>query len=83
MCQLQHKTLPPHNEIIQLKPNFSFKQFHYLVKHEDALPTQKIDSHPILVDYGDDQFTLGKLDKCNTVTCTPLDSFSFNSVYSF
>ena len=43
----------------------------------------KNDSHPILVDYGDDQFTLRILDKCNTNTYTPLDSFSFKSVSSF
>ena len=36
MCQLQHETLPPQVEFIQLKPNK-----HYLVKHVDVSPTQK------------------------------------------
>ena len=53
-----------------------------LVKHEDVLPTQKKDFHPILVDYGDDQFTLRILDRSNTITYTPLKSFCFKSVSS-
>ena len=36
---LQHKTLKP---------------VHYLIKHEEVLPHQKLDSHPILVNYGTD-----------------------------
>ena len=83
ICQLQHKTLPPHIDFTEFKPNNSLKQIQYLVEHEDVLPTQKNDSHPILVDYSDDQFTLRILDKCNTVTYTPLESFSFISVSSF
>ena len=42
----------------------------------------KNDSHPILVDYGDDQLTLRITDKRTTVTCTPLDSFSIQIVSS-
>ena len=42
MCQLQHKTLPPHIEILQLKPNNTITEIHNLVKHEDVLPTKKI-----------------------------------------
>ena len=45
LCQLQHKTLPPrspHIEFVQLKPNNSFKQIRYLVKHEVVLPKQKM-----------------------------------------
>ena len=38
---------------------------------------------PNLVDYGDDQFTLRSQDKGNTVTNTPLDSLSLQSVSSF
>ena len=84
MCQLQHRTLPIRINFIRLKPpNNSLKQIHYLLKHGDVVPTQKKDSHPILVDYGEDQFTLRVLDKGNTVRYTPLDSFSFNSVSSF
>ena len=30
-CQLQHKTLPPHIEFMQLKPNTALKQIHNLV----------------------------------------------------
>ena len=82
-CQLQHKTLPPHIDFLQLKNNNILQPIHYLVKHEDVLPTQKNDSHLILADYGDDQFTLRIQDKGNVVKYTPLDSFSFQSVSSF
>ena len=44
---------------------------------------KKNDSHLILADYGDDQFTLRIQDKGNIVRYTPLDSFSFQSVSSF
>ena len=40
-CQLQHKTLPPHIDFLQLKQYNILKPIHYLVKHEDVLPTQK------------------------------------------
>ena len=60
---------------MQLKPKTSLKQIHYLVKHEDVLPTQKKDSHLILVEYGDDQFALRIPDKGNIVTYIPLHSF--------
>ena len=82
-CQIQHKTLPPHVEFMPLKPNNTLDQIHNLVKHEDVLPTQKTDSHPILVGYGDDQFTLRIQHKGNTVIYSPLDSFPFQSVSSF
>ena len=82
-CQLQHKTLPPHIDFLQLKNDNILKPNHYLIKHEDVLPTQKNDSHLILADYGDDQFTLRIQDKGNVVKYIPLDSFSFQSVSSF
>ena len=44
---------------------------------------KKNDSHLILADYGDDQFTLRIQDKGNIVKYTPLDSFAFYSVSSF
>ena len=40
-----------------------------------SLP-KKNDSHLILADYGDDQFTLRIHDKGSIVEYTPLDSFS-------
>ena len=46
-CQLQRKTIPPHIEIMRLKPDNAVKQIHCLFKHEDVLPTQKSDFHPI------------------------------------
>ena len=40
-CQLQHKTLPPQIDFPQLKHDNALKRTHYLVKHEDVLPTRK------------------------------------------
>ena len=40
-CQLQHKTFPPHIDFLQLKNDNILKPIHYLIKHEDVLPTQK------------------------------------------
>ena len=41
-CQLQQKTAPPHIDFLQLKNDNILKPIHYLVKHEDVLPTQKM-----------------------------------------
>ena len=83
MCQLQHKTLPTHIEFNQLKPKNSLEQIHYLVKNEESLANTKNYSYPILVEYGDDKFTIRIQDKGNTVTYTSLDSFSFQSLPFF
>ena len=40
-CQLKHKTLPPHIEFVQLNPNNTLAETHYLVQHEEVLPTQR------------------------------------------
>ena len=40
--QLQHKTLPPPIDFLQLKNDNISKPIHYLIKHEDVLPTQKM-----------------------------------------
>ena len=82
-CQLQHKTLPPHIEFAQVTPNNTLTEFHYLAQHEEILPTQKNDSHPILADYGSQKYTLRNNDNGNTFKYTPLDSFSFKSVLPF
>ena len=57
--------------------------FHLLSQTRRCIPYTKNDSHFILVDYGDDQFTLCIQDKGNIVEYTPLDSFVFQSVSSF
>ena len=49
--QLKHKHLPPHIDFTILQNN-TLKPVHYLIKHEEVLPHQKHDSHPILADYG-------------------------------
>ena len=61
----------------QLKP------VHYLVKHEEIKYNQKNDCHPILADYGDDQFSIRIKNKGEDIHIKPLDSFSFQSIVPF
>ena len=80
--QLKHKHLPPQIDFTILQNN-TLKPVHYLIKHEEVLPHQKHDSHPILADYGTDQFSLRNNDKGNDIIIEPLASFSFKAVISF
>ena len=47
------------------------------------LPHQNHDSHPILADYGTDQFSIRINDKGNDIVVKPLQSFSFKSITPF
>ena len=80
--QLKHKQLPPQIDFALLQ-NGTLKPVHYLIKHEEILPHQKHDSHPILADYGTDQFSIRSNDKGNDIVVKPLHSFSFKSVTPF
>ena len=80
--QLKHKHLLPHIDFTILQNN-KLKPVHYLIKHEEVLPHQKHDSHPILADYGADQFSLRINDKGNDIIVKPLNSFSFNAITPF
>ena len=61
----------------QLKP------VHYLVKQEEIKYIQKNDCHPILADYGEDQFSIRINNKGEDIHINPLDSFSFKSIVPF
>ena len=76
--QLKHKQLPSQIDFALLQ-NGTIKPVHYLIK----LPHQKHDSHPILADYGTDQFSIRINDKGNDIVVKPLQSFSFKSVTPF
>ena len=80
--QLKHKQLPPQIDFALLQ-NGTVKPVHYLIKHEEILPHQKHDSHPILADYGTDQFSFRINDKGNDIVVKPLQSFSFKSITPF
>ena len=80
--QLKHKQLTPQIEFALL-PNGTFKPVHYLIKHEEILPHQKHDSHPILADNCTVQFSIRINDKGNDIVVKPLHSFSFKSVPPF
>ena len=80
--QLKHKQLPP-QIVFALLQNGTLKPVHYLIKHEEILPHQKHDSHPILADYGTDQFSIRINDKGNDIGVKPLQSFSFKSITPF
>ena len=66
-----------------LLQNDTLKPVHYLIKHEEILPHQKHDSHPILADYCTDQFSIRINDKGNDIIVKPLQSFPFKSVTPF
>ena len=80
--QLEHKQLPPQIDFALLQDN-TLKPVHYLIKHEEILPHQKHVSHPILADYGTDQFSIRINDKGNEIVVKPLQSFSFKSITPF
>ena len=80
--QIKHKHLPPQIDFALLQDN-TLKPVHYLIKHEELLPHQKHDSHPILADYGTDQFSIRINDKGNDIVVKPLQSFSFKSITPF
>ena len=80
--QLKHKQLSPQIDFALLQ-NGTLKPVHYLIKHEEILPHQKHDSHPILADYGTDHFSIRIHDKGIDIVVNPLHSFSFKSVTPF
>ena len=54
--QLRHKQLPPQMDFSIMKDN-QLRPVHYLVKHEEIKYNRTNDCHPILADYGEDQFS--------------------------
>ena len=80
--QLRHKQLPPKIHFSIMKVN-QLKPLHYLVKHEEIKYNQKIDCHPILADYGEDQFSIRINNNGEDIQIKPLDSFSFQSIVPF
>ena len=80
--QSKHKHLPPQIDFALLQDN-TLEPVYYLIKHEEILPHKKHDSHPILADYGTDQFSIRINDKGNDIVVKPLQSFSFKSITPF
>ena len=80
--QLRHKQLPPQIDFSIMKDN-QLKPVHYLVKHEEIKYNQNNDRHPILADYGDDQFSIRINNKEEDIHKKPLDSISFQSIVPF
>ena len=80
--QVKHKQLPPQIDFALLQ-NGTLKPVRYLIKLEEILPHQKYDSHPILADYGTDQFSVRINDKGNDIIVKRLPSFSFESITPF
>ena len=68
--QMKHKQLPPQSCFVVLQDS-TLKPVHYLIKHEEVLPHQKNDSHPILADYGTDQFSFRSNDDGNEILSNP------------
>ena len=64
--QLTHKQLKLRIGFAIIQDS-TLKPVHYLIKHEEVLPHQKLDSHPILADYGTDRFSIRINDKGNDI----------------
>ena len=82
VLQFRHKQLPPQIDFSIMKDN-QLKSVHYLVKHEEIKYNQKNDCHPILADYGDDQFSIRISKKGEDIHIKLLDTFSFQSIVPF
>ena len=80
--QLRHKQLPPQIDFSIMKDN-QLKSVHYSVKHEEIKFNPKNDCHPILTDYGEDQFSIRINNKGEGIHIKPLDSFFFQSNVPF
>ena len=80
--QLKHKQIPPQIDFAILQDN-TLKPEHFLIKHKEVSSHQKHDSHPILADYGTDQFSIPINDNSNDMVVKPLDSFSFRPITLF
>ena len=80
--QLRHKQLPPQIDFAIRKDN-QLRPVQYLVKHEKTKYNQKNDCHLILVDYGEDQFSIRINNEGEDIHIKPLDSFSFQSIVPF
>ena len=80
--QLKHKQLPTQIDFSIMKDN-QFKPVHYLVKHEEIKYNQTNDCHPILADYGDDNFSICINNKKEDIHIKPLDLFSFKYIVPF
>ena len=52
----------------------------YLVKRETALPSIKVDCHPFLAHFGNDQFPIGNDNEGENIFIETLDSFAFDAV---
>ena len=78
--QLQHKQLPPQKYFSIMKDN-QLKPVPYLVKHEEIKYNQKNDWHPILADYGDDQFSIRINNKGEDIQIQTLYSYFFNPLF--
>ena len=57
MNQLKHKQLPPQIHFAILTHDNQIKPVHCLVKLETVLPSQEDDCHPILANFGNEEFS--------------------------
>ena len=81
--QPKHRQIRPQIHFATLTCDNQIKPVHYLAKHEKVLPSQKVDCHPILADFGNDQFSMSIIDNGENIRIKPLDSFSFEAVEPF
>ena len=83
MNQLKNRELLPQFHFATLTHDNQIKPVLYLVKHETVLSAQKDDSRPILVDFGNDQFSIRNDDSGEKIIIKPRKFFSFEYVNPF
>ena len=81
--QLKHKQLPPHFHFATRTHGSQIKPVHYLVKQKTLLRSQKDDCHPVLADFGNDQFCIHFIDEGANIIFIPLESLCLKLLNHF
>ena len=80
--QLKHKQLPPQIDFA-IAQDSTLKPVHYVIIHEEVLPHETHDSHPILPDFGTAHISIRINDKGNDINVKLLHSISYKSETPF
>ena len=83
LIQSEHEHLPPQYQFATLTKTNQIKPVYYLAEQKFVLLSRKDDSHLILTDFTNDQFSLRISGKGDNIIIEPLVSFSSDAVKIF
>ena len=83
LIQSEHEHLPPQYQFATLTKTNQIKSVYYLAEQKIALHSRKDDSHLILTDFTNDQFSIRIFGKGDNIIIEPLVSFSSDAVKLF